>query len=197
MHSLQLHEQLMQHVGALRLPLPKPEQLNLALLCQALAVSPNCHLATLALGLPLPDQREHLIQRLRRFLKNERVHPSDCYRPLARHLLTHWSQREVNLVMDRTDLEDRWNILTLGVAYQKRVLPLTWDLFDFGASDAERQCDLLQRLQPYVPSGERVRVHLYADSEFRAISLQRTCQRYGWHWQVGLKRDLRFHTGDG
>jgi hypothetical protein len=63
MHSLQLHQQLMQHLGALRLPLPKPEQANLALLCQALAVSPNCHLAALALGLPLPDRREPLIQR--------------------------------------------------------------------------------------------------------------------------------------
>lgn len=197
MHSLQLHQRLMQCLGALRLPLPKPERQNLALLCQALAVSPDCHLATLALELPLPDQREHLIQRLRRFLKNEHVQPADCYGPLARHLLAHWSQREVNLVMDRTDLEDRHSILTLGLAYHKRVLPLTWDLFDFGASDAERQCDLLERIHPYVPSVERVRVHFYADSEFRAISVQRTCQGYGWHWQVGLKSDLRFHTGDG
>ncbi len=93
MHSLQLHQRLMQHLGDLRLPLPKPERLNLALLCQALAVSPNCHLATLALGLPLPDPREHLIQRLRRFLKNEHVQPADCYQPLAHYLLTHWSQR--------------------------------------------------------------------------------------------------------
>ncbi len=197
MHSLQLHQRLMQHLGDLRLPLPKPERLNLALLCQALAVSPNGHLATLALGLPLPEQREHVIQRLRRFLKNERVHPADCYQPLARHRLAHWSQREVNLVMDRTDLEDRHSILTLGRAYHKRVLPLTGDLFDFGASDAERQCRLLERLPPAVPSVARVRVHLYADSEFRAVSLQQTCQGYGWHWQVGLKSDLHFHPGEG
>lgn len=195
MHSLQLHERLMQHLGALRLPLPKPERLNLALLCQALAVSPNCHLATLALGLPLPGQREDLIQRLRRFLQNEHVHPADCYRQLARHLLAHWSQGEVNLVMDRTDLEDRWSILTLGLAYQKRVLPLGWDLFDFGASDTERQIGLLQRVQPDLPA-TAVRIHLYADCEFRSVGLQKTCQRYGWHWQVGLKGDVAFHAGD-
>ncbi len=196
MHSLQLHTRLTQALGALKLPLPKPERVNLALLCQALAVSPNCHLATLALGLPLPDQREHLIQRLRRFLQSEQVHPADCYLPLARHLLAHWSQREVNLVMDRTDLENRHSILTLGLAYQKRVLPLTWDLFDFGSSDAERQANLLERIQPYMPTREGVRVHFFADSEFRAVSLQQTCQGLGWHWQVGLKSDLYFHTGN-
>ncbi len=77
MPSLQLQQQLMQHRGEWRLPLPKPERLNVAWLGQALAVSPNGHLATLALGLPLPDQPEHVIQRLRRFLRHEHVHPAD------------------------------------------------------------------------------------------------------------------------
>ena len=62
MNSLQLHKQLVQHLTAIGIGASQP--VNLALLCQALAVSPNCHLATLALGLPLPGQREHLIQRL-------------------------------------------------------------------------------------------------------------------------------------
>lgn len=71
MNSLHLQHKLVQHLTALRLPLSQPQRTNLALWCQALAVSPNCHLATLALGLPLPWQRENLIQRLRRDLKKD------------------------------------------------------------------------------------------------------------------------------
>jgi hypothetical protein len=195
MNSLQLHKQLVQALTSIGIRAPQPQRVNLALLCQALAVSPNCHLATLALGLPLPGQREHLIQRLRRLLKNEHLRPFECYRPCVRHLFAHWSGREVSLVMDRTDLQDRWSILTLGAAYQKRVLPLAWEVLPFGGTRAELQIALLRRVQPYLPAG--VRVNFYADCEFRAVSLQQACQSYGWHWQVGLKSDIYFKRGDG
>lgn len=197
MNSVQLHRRLVQELAAIGVRASKPQRNNLALLCQGLAVSPNCHLATLALGLPLRGQREHLVQRLRRLLKNERLHPVRCYEPLVRHLFAHWTGQEVNLVMDRTDLEDRWSILMLGAAYQKRVLPLAWDVLPFGGTSAERQIALLKRVQPCLPPLERVRVHFYGDSEFRAVPLQQTAKEYGWHWHVGLKSDILFHTGDG
>ncbi len=190
MHSLQLHRELVQHFKKMKLPLSRPQRHNLACLCQALAVSANCHLATLALGLPLRGQRENLVQRLRRFLKNSHVGPATCYQQVARHVLGQWSGCEVGLVMDRTDLQDRWSILMLGVAYRKRVVPLGWDVLPFGSTSAARQIALLQRVQPYLPAG--VRVHFYGDSEFRAVPLQQTCRDYQWHWQVGLKSDLYF-----
>jgi hypothetical protein len=192
MNSVHLHHKLVQHLAALRLPLSQPQQTNLALWVQALAVSSNCHLATLALGLPLPGQRENLIQRLRRDLKKERLQSDRCYLPAVRHLFNQWTGREVSLVMDRTDLERRWSILTLGVAYQKRLVPLTWQVLAFGGTSAAEQIKLLNRVQPYLPPLSRVRVHFYGDSEFRAVPLQQACQKYHWHWQVGLKSDLYF-----
>jgi len=196
-NSLQLHRQLVQHLTTLGVRTTQPQRVNLALLCQALAVSPNCHLATLALGLPLPGQREHLIQHLRRFLKNDHVHPVDCYGPVVRHVFAHWSGSEVSLVMDRTDLEDRWSVLTLGAAYQKRLLPLAWDVLSFGGTSADRQIGLLKRVRPYLPSAQQVRVNFYGDCEFRAVPLQQTCKDFGWHWQVGLKSDVYFQSSDG
>jgi len=197
MDSLQLHRQWVRHLTMIGVRATQPQCDNLALLCQALAVSPNCHLSTLALGLPLPGRRENLIQRLRRCLKNGRLHPLTCYEPLVRHIFTHWSGREVSLVMDRTDLEDRWSVLTLGAAYRKRLLPLTWEVLPFGGTGADLQISLLRRVQPYLPPLDQVRVHFYGDCEFRAVSLQRTCQDYGWHWQVGLKSDLYFRSSEG
>lgn len=196
MNSRQIHRRLVQELTDLGIPASRPQMNNLALLCQALAVSENCHLATLALGVPLPGDREHLVQRLRRLLKQERLDPRACYLPVAAHLLAHWPGREVVLVMDRTDLNDRWSLLCLGVAFSKRVLPLTWDLLPFGGTGAEEQIAQLQRLQPYLPAHVK-RVQLLGDAEFRAVAVQRQAQQYGWHWQLGLKSDLLFHPGDG
>jgi hypothetical protein len=50
---------------------------NQALVTQALAYSPNCHLATLAL-LPVPGQRENLVQRIRRWLADQAVLQHRC-----------------------------------------------------------------------------------------------------------------------
>ncbi len=168
---------------------------NLALLCQGLAVGNTCHLSTLALGLPLRAKRASLIQRLARLLQNEHVQPARCYQALVRHLFAQWDGREVVLVMARTDIHDRWSILLVGAAFQKRVLPLAWDILPFGATSAARQVALLARVQPYLPSLEQVRIYLYGDSEFRAVPLQQAAQGYGWHWQVGLKSDLLFQQG--
>lgn len=193
MNSLQLHRRLTQQLAAIGLKVTPHQRANLALLCQALAFSPNCHLATLALGLPLSGRRENLIQRLRRTLKNKQLCSADCYQPLVRHLFHHWPDREVNLVMDRTDLTDRWSILTLGAVHQKRLLPLTWQVLPFGGTGADDQMPLLQRIYPTLPSRAQVRINFYGDSEFRAVPLQQCCRDYGWHWQVGLKSDLWFY----
>ena len=192
MNSVHLHQQLVQHLKGLHLPLSQPQQRHLAEWCQALAVSPNCHLATLALGLPLSGQRENLIQRLRRDLKTKRLQSDHCYQTLVRPLFAHWSGQEVSLVMDRTDLERRFSILTLGAAYHKRLIPLAWQVLPFGGTSAAEQLKLLNRVQPHLPSLQRVRVHFYGDSEFRAVPLQQVCQQHHWHWQVGLKSDLYF-----
>ncbi len=169
MQSLQLHRHLTQQFAEIGLKATPNERKNLAFLCQTLAFSPNCHLATLALGLPLPGRRENLIQHLRRTLKNQQLRSADCYQPLVRYLFAHWPDEEVNLVMDRTDLEHAWSLLTLGVAHQKRLLPLAWDLLPFGGTSADEQTALLKRVQPDLPPTTQVRLTFYGDCEFRAV----------------------------
>jgi hypothetical protein len=196
MNSLQLHRDLLQAFRQLGLKSAQPQQVNLALLCQALATCPNCHLATLALGLPLPGHRENLVQRLRRFLKTQGDIVAS-YEPWLRHVLTHWPYHELALVMDRTDIEDRWSILTLGACYHHRLLPLAWDVFSFGSTSAEEQLTLMRRVQAALPTDPRHRITFFGDCEFRAVPVQQTCQTWGWHWHVGLKSDLSIRLADG
>ena len=185
--TTQLHE---------RLPnAPLTQVRNQALVTQALAYSPNCHLATLATLLPVPGQRENLVQRVRRWLANQAVSQHRCYMPLVHYLFAQWSGAEVGLVLDRTDIEDQWSILMLAAAFRHRALPLAWRVLPFGGTNAETQVALLKQVQPYLPSPKQVRTTLYGDCEFRAVEVQRYCRARHWHWQLGLKSDILFRRG--
>jgi len=185
--TIQLHKQLPRA--------SKPQIRNQALVTLALAYSPNCHLAMLATLLPVPGQRENLIQRIRRWLDNQAVTQQRCYAPLVRRLFAQWPGAEVALVMDRTDIEHQRSILMLGVAFRHRALPLAWRVLPFGGTDAETQVALLEQVQPHLPDAQRVRITLYGDCEFRAVQVQRYCQAHHWHWQLGLKSDTLFRQG--
>ena len=175
----------------------KPQVENLALLTQALVFSPDCHLANLALQLPIAGQRTNLIQRLRRLLKNRHINWQVHYRPLVKTLLRQWPDREVNLVMDRTDIGREKSILMLALAFKHRALPLRWQVLPFGGTSEALQLTLLDEIEPYLPAVEEKRIYFYGDSEFRAVALQRYCQQRQWGWQVGVKSDTLFHQDDG
>lgn len=172
----------------------RPQVRNLALLTQALVFSENCHLPNLALQLPIEGRRDSLIQRLVRFLDNSRVSWQVHYRPLVADLLAHWPDQEINLVMDRTDLERDKSLLVLALAFRYRALPLAWQVLPFGGTSEVRQRALLQQIRAYLPADKRVL--FMGDSEFRAVGLQRYCRQNGWGWHVGVKSDTLFQHGE-
>ncbi len=173
----------------------KPQARNLALLTQALVFSDNCHLPNLALQLPIDSQREHLIRHLMRFLSNHELTRYTHYFPLVRDLFADWPDKDVNLVMDRTDIRQEKSILLLAVAFKCRAIPLTWRVLPFGGTGTDVQIRLLKEIKPYLPKDKRV--IFYGDTEFRAVDVQRYCRQQQWGWQLGVKSDTLFHTGDG
>jgi len=192
MTSIHLHQQIVQHLWAIGVRIPQPQLVNLALLTQALAVSPNCHLPTLALHMPIEADRDSVVQHIRRYLRNPHVTQWRCYGPVVRHLFRYWQGVEVPLVMDRTDLGDRWSILTLGVACGHRCLPLAWEVLPFGGTSGEVQVNLLRQVRLGLPSSREKRISFFADAEFRSVDVQAYCRSQQYHWHVGLKSDIRF-----
>ena len=179
-----------------RLPAATKHQVrNLALLAQALVFSEDCHLPNLALQLPVEGQRDHLIRRLMRFLSNIQLNRHTHYLPLVRQLFAKWPDREVNLVMDRTDIRQEKSILLLAVAFKHRAIPLTWRVLPFGGTGAELQIGLLQEVKSYLPHDKRVM--FYGDAEFRAVEVQQYARQQQWGWQIGVKSDTLFHEGNG
>lgn len=195
MNSVHLQRKMVQHLQQIGVGPSKPQLTNLALWCQGLATSPDCHLTNVALGLPIPGQRANLVQRLRRFLDQGLLSWTNSYGHLVRHIFAHWQGCEVVLVMDRTDLGQQWSILTLGCAYRKRLLPMTWRILPFGGTGEIVQKELLHQIAPFLPPAARI--HFYGDCEFRAVGVQHYCQRQGWHWHLGVKSDTYIQLNDG
>lgn len=195
MKSIHIHQHLLQELIEMGIPAGTAQLVNLALLCQSLAFGSNCHLASLALDIPIDAQRESLIQRLRRTLDEQTWASDTLYRPIRQQLFAHWNLREVSLVMDRTDIENRWSLLLLGASYKKRVLPLSWKVLPYGSSSAAEQMELLWKVEKDLPPGARV--HFYGDCEFRPVEVQRLCRQFKWHYQVGVKFDTYFRCSPG
>jgi hypothetical protein len=197
MNSEQLYRTLTARLSS-QLPAARITQVrNQALVTQALVFGQNCHLASLANLFPVPGQRENLVQRLRRWLANQQMTQQCCYLPLVQRLFTDWSASDVNLILDRTDIEHDLSILMLAAAYRYRALPLAWYVLPFGSTHAQTQIELLEQVRPYLPDSQRVRINLYGDVEFRAVDVQRYAQEQRWHWQLGVKSDTYFQQGDG
>jgi Transposase DDE domain len=193
MKSVQLQKVLESELQAVGMRLSRAQISNLAYWSQGLATGRDCHLSNVALGVPLAMRRKHIVQRLRRSL-----HPVSWVRSygcVVRHLFAHWQGSEVALVMDRTDLGHEQSLLVLGAAYRQRLLPLAWRTLPFGGTSAAEQCALLRQVKPLLPAG--VRIHYYADCEFRSVAVQSACQAAQWHWQVGLKGDTYVQLADG
>jgi hypothetical protein len=78
MNGARLHQKIMQEFGRIGMTVRQSQQVNHALWCQGLASSDNCHLTNLALGLPIEAERESLVQRLHRSLKDGIYSASGC-----------------------------------------------------------------------------------------------------------------------
>ena len=70
---------------------------------------------------------------------------------------------EVCLVMDRTDIENRWSLLLLGASYKKRVLPLSWQMLPYGSSSAVEQMALLWKVKKDLPASARIHFYSFPD----------------------------------
>ena len=68
------------------------------------------------------------MQRLERFLKNKAIQPTLWYEGVAKAVLAAWKGREIELIMDQTDLDDRFPLLFVALAFRKRAIPILWQL---------------------------------------------------------------------
>lgn len=157
---------------------------NMALLMLGLYLGKSIHLAQIVGEWPVAGKIPSLVNRVRRFLDNEQVQVRAWYRPLAQEVIDAFVGRQLRLVIDTTKVGFNHRLLSVGLAYKKRVLPLAWSLHEGakGHTSVADQLALLRYIQPWLPP--EAEVWLLGDTEFQNVRLLRWLRRQGWHFVI-------------
>jgi hypothetical protein len=180
-------------IAALRQHLPSvpdSQHESLALVIVGITRSQSGHLGKIARNLPLPTRQDSKEQRVRRLISNPRISQKTHYQPIVRQAIAGLVRQPIHLVLDRVLLHDRHNLLLVGLACRRRVIPLVWQLVpNLGSSSLSEHQAILREALALLPETRRVTVH--ADSEFRSQELFAWLVEQGCEAFLGLRGGLR------
>ena len=172
-------------------------QANMAWLMMGLYMAKSIHLEHIACQIPIRVKKLSLSRRLSRFLKNEAVGVADWYARSAQGLIASAaSGGQLNLVLDTTKVSSAHRLLCIGVAYQRRTLPLIWDWVGHrkGHCTVNQQLALRQNLQALIPSG--VCVSLVGDGEFGNWRILALLDDWGWNYALRQAKNTQILQGE-
>jgi hypothetical protein len=157
---------------------------NMALLMLGLQLSGAIHLALIVRKWPVRGKIPSLTNRLRRFLDNEHVSVQDWYRPLAQQLVDAFAGREIRLIIDCTKVGFHHRLMTIGIAYKKRTLPLVWSVHKGrkGHVSVKKQLALFRIVATLLP--RKSTVWVMGDAGFESVHLLRWLRRQGWSFVI-------------
>lgn len=157
---------------------------NMTLLLSGLYFSGQVHLSKIVRKWPLPGKQPSLTNRLWRFLNNPRVVIREWYRPVVSEILSRVPPGPLYLIIDGTKVGFDFRLVTIGLAFKKRTLPLIWHVRRGrkGHTTVAEQVQLFKQLYPLVPKNREVWV--IADTEFQGVKLLIWLRRRGWHFVI-------------
>jgi hypothetical protein len=175
----------------------RPESMQtLALLMTGIFHSRDVRLSRMAENVPLDIQEDSVAQRFRRWLKNPRIDERTIYDPVARQLLLSLRHTRLRLQIDRTMIDDRFNVLMVSVAYRRRAIPLVWLVLPhLGNSTFMEREELLSYVADLIPTGATVL--MLGDREFGTPDMMRSIQAYGWDYCLRVKGTAYVHLSTG
>ena len=180
----------------LRQLLPEPwaecesRMINLGLLVSAIPKAKELTQPALASEMPLPAQETSLVQRQRRWSKNEHVNERELYGPIIKPFLKALSHSTVPLILDTTEVGLNCHLLTVAVGYQRRALPVVWQAGEGsrGHTDGDLQVGLLTYTAGLLPSEADVIV--LGDGEFGHVQLLNWLQQTtNWSYCLRVASD--------
>ena len=111
------------------------------------------------------------VKQIHRFVKNKHVSYEAHYLPFIEAVIASLGLTEYRLSIDSSQAGRNCLLLTIGLVYKKRVIPLVWMVYTGrkGHSSAEKQLELLERVQRLWPDGATI--ILTGDAEFDGTSV--------------------------
>ena len=145
--------------------------INLSLMVSAIPKAKDLTQTNLAAEMPLTAQDSSLVQRQRRWVKNEQLDERVCYRPIITPLLQALSRTTIPIILDTTEMGVNCHLLMVAVGYQRRALPLVWQAGEGsrGHTDGDLQVGLLNYGADLLP--QTADVIVLGDGEFGHVQL--------------------------
>lgn len=157
---------------------------NMALLIMGLHLSRAIHLSLIVRKWPVAGKDPSLVNRLWRFLNNPRVHVRQWYEPIVVDLVQGLAGQPIRLVIDCTKVGFNYRLMTIGLAYKRRTLPLVWSVHRGrkGHTTVTEQLKLFRYVAHLLPKD--CEVWVLGDSGFQAVPLLRWLRQQGWHFVI-------------
>jgi len=143
---------------------------------------------------------ESLERRVRRIENDPAITASLCFHPFARAHLRIGKPEQLILAIDPTTQDERVVMVTIGVWYRGRALPLAWAVWPAnqklkGPGFWERVAALLAEVADLLPPG--VPVIWLADRAFGTPQFTDLLVPYGWHFVVRVQGQTRCRDVQG
>ena len=143
---------------------------------------------------------ESIERRIRRIENYPHISTALCFHPLAKERLAYGRPKQLLLIMDPTTQEDHVVMLTVGIWYRGRALPLAWMIWTGnkplkGDGFWERVDALLDIVAELLPVS--IPVIWLADRAFGSPSFIDLVTQHGWHYIVRVVKTTRCQTVKG
>ena len=106
------------------------------------------------------------VKQIHRFIKNKHVTYESHYLPFIQVVIASLGLSEFRLSIDSSQVGRNCLMLTIGLVYKQRVIPLVWLIYKGkkGHSSADKQIELLTQVRDLLPEGAKVIIT--GDAEF-------------------------------
>lgn len=157
---------------------------NMALLIMGLHLSGAVQLSLIVRKWPVTGKDPSLVNRLWRFLSNPRMKVREWYEPIVVELVQGLAGQPIRLVIDCTKVGFNYRLMTIGLAYKRRTLPLVWSVHRGrkGHTTVAKQLKLFKYLAQLLPKGAEIWV--LGDTGFQSVRLLGWLRQQGWHFVI-------------
>lgn len=137
---------------------------------------------------------ESIERHIRRIENDPEITDVLCFHPFARQRLLWAGQQELLLILDPTTQDDRVYLVTIGVWYRGRALPLVWMAWEAnvplkGDRFWARMAQLLAIVAELLPC--RIKITWLADRAFGTPAFTDMIVTYGWFYVVRVQGHTR------
>jgi hypothetical protein len=147
--------------------------------------------------LPIETERADMrLQWISRLLANPLLDTKTIMEPYIKHQLSEAAKTgPIILMMDQTDIDDRFAILMISISIGNRALPLIWTVEKGTANIGfDKQRNLLEFLEKLMPT--HAKITLMADRFYPSANLFNWLQERKWGYRLRLKRNFKVDIGN-